>query len=475
MAPSRPPVQRRFTRRRALGGILLGAGTLLTACRMRSLGERAARRGRLLLDDLPDAPPGLAEALRFPLFDALHGRRSRRFALGAEIPGGPLQFKSRQSPVPLSELERMVLLSAVAGNTGWLNLHPFNPNYQPKIPNYAGAAGGRTFPSSAGFHTSEIFFTDDSGVYFFATRDLPSQVEGTSGDGLDFAAYLEAHRSRIRQLSDRRLHLPAHPAHVEMHNPWCANVPGSTLLFPVVDLAQHHLAALCYLVQNGACFFDDLRQTPVPGLERFGKLVDLEHPYPLSFVEQLTLAEASVEIGSACYAGALALQAMGLGGWMFDGINPLSVLGASGDPEVPGLGFRYDSDSRWALPNPTGLPGVFEAHCPPHHRDMRAAVEAFAKRKFGPGGPFDPGTPGPYRENSRVRGSGEPHDAEFLDCVATMAQYLFDRYGKFPATVPSVLVLMYLQAHHLDLEFYDQHFAPGAYLDTHARHMDTWH
>jgi hypothetical protein len=100
------------------------------------------------------------------------------------------------------------------------------------------------------------------------------------------------------------------------------------------------------------------------------------------------------------------LQAMGLGGWMFDGITPMSVLGASGDPEMPGLGFRYDTDERWPLPNVTGLPGVFEGFCPPHYKDMRAAVEAFVKRKFGEGGAFNPNTPGPYRENARVRGAG---------------------------------------------------------------------
>jgi hypothetical protein len=34
---------------------------------------------------------------------------------------------------------------------------------------------------------------------------------------------------------------------------------------------------------------------------------------------------------------------------------------------------------------------------------------------------------------------------------------------------------MDLQAHHLDLDFYDEHFEPGAYLDTHAGHMQRWH
>jgi hypothetical protein len=31
-------------------------------------------------------------------------------------------------------------------------------------------------------------------------------------------------------------------------------------------------------------------------------------------------------------------------------------LGATGHPNVHGLGFRYDTDDRWSIPNPTGLP-----------------------------------------------------------------------------------------------------------------------
>jgi hypothetical protein len=59
--------------------------------------------------------------------------------------------------------------------------------------------------------------------------------------------------------------------------------------------------------------------------------------------------------------------------------------------------------------------------------------------------------------------------------VALQAQYVYDTFGKFPATVPSILVVTYLQAHHLDLEFYDTFYRPGAYLETHTRHMELWH
>lgn len=42
---------------------------------------------------------------RFPLLDALFGRRARRFGLGMEIPSGPLAFESTHDPLALSELE----------------------------------------------------------------------------------------------------------------------------------------------------------------------------------------------------------------------------------------------------------------------------------------------------------------------------------------------------------------------------------
>ena len=423
----------------------------------------------------PTSVSGLEEVLDFPLVQALLGRRSRRFFLGARIPDGPMAFTSNARPVPLSELEQMLLITAVGGNTGWHYLIARNEHYAPALSNYAGTAGGRTFPSAAGFHTSELFFTDDTGIYFVATRDAPALGERDADGRLDLKALLAAHRSRIRKVSDKRLYLPPRAPHMEGHNTWVSNQPGTTLFIPVADLAQHLIATLCYLVQNGFCITDDYNHRSIPGMERFRELVDVEHPFPLSYLEQLTLGETTVELSTACYAGTLMLQAMGLGGWMYDGLDRHSVLGASGEPDVPGLGFRYDTDPRWTLPNPTGLPGVFEGFCPPHYPDMRAAVEAFCQRKFGRGGPFHPDTPGPYKDTRRIRGSARVHDEVFKECVTRMAQYLHDTFGKFPATLPSTYCLMYLQAHHLDLAFYDHFYQQGAYLKTHAQHMEKWH
>jgi hypothetical protein len=462
------------SRRNLLSATMMGTAALLSGCSMKSSAERISQKGRIVSERIPNVPEGLHEAANFPLIEAIHGRRSRRFALGASIPDGPLAYTSKHAPAPLSELEKMLLLTTVSGNTGWSNLIPYNKYYLPKIPNYAGAAGGRTFPSAAGFHTSDLFFTDDTGTYYLSTRDMPATDSNDADGNIDFDAYLDAHRSRIVKLYDRRLKIPATPQHMEMHNEWCANVPGSTLLIPVADLAQHQLLALCYLVQNGACIFDDINNQPIPDLDKFKDIVDVENPYPLSYIDQLSLTEVTVETSTALYAGALMLQAMGLGGWMYEGINPFSVLGASGDPEVPGLGFSFDTDDRWSLPNVTGLEGVFEGHCPPYFPDMHAAVDAVVARKFGTNGPYNAATPGPYKNNALVRGSSESHNEQFKDCVSTMAQYIYDTFGRFPATVPSIFTMMYLQAHQLDTDFYDKHLSQGSYLRTHKNHPKNW-
>ena len=417
----------------------------------------------------------LARLADFPLLEAILGRRSRRFPLGGEIPDGPLAYRSRHEHMPLSELETLLILAVMTGTTGWHFGITRHARYAPALANYNGAAAGRTIPSAAGFHTSELFYTDDSGLYFLPTRDAGALVDPAVED-VTPELMLARHRERIVQLSDQRLHLPRAEPYLEGHNTWIANEPGSLLAIPVADIAQHHIANICFFTQNGYCLYDDINRRPIPGLDRFADLIDVNEPIPLSFVEQYSLTEATAELMTSSYNGALLLGAMGLGGWSFDGIEHMALFGASGDPDVPGLGFRFDTDPRWGTPNPTGrTDGTFHAFCPPHFESMAAAVQAFSERKFGPGGPYHAQTPGAWLESSRIRAAAQPHDEHFLACVTLQCQYTIDTWGKFPGTVPSVWVMNFLQAQHIDLDFYDHYFKPGAYLPTHGAHMAVWH
>src|SRR6185437_3807377 len=157
---------------------------------------------------LTDAQRTALERLAtFPLLDAIYGRRSRRFPLGGEIPDGVLAYRSQHEALPLTEIERLLVLTTMGGTTGWHYAIMRHERYAPYLANYASGAAGRTFPSAAAFHTVEVFFTDDSGTYFFPTRDAGALVDPAVED-VTVELMLERHQARIRKLSDERVYLP---------------------------------------------------------------------------------------------------------------------------------------------------------------------------------------------------------------------------------------------------------------------------
>jgi hypothetical protein len=171
----------------------------------------------------------------------------------------------------------------------------------------------------------------------------------------------------------------------------------------------------------------------------------------------------------------LTMQAMGLGGLYLNGLNRWSVLGAFHESGIEGLRFRFVHDSRRTLPNPVGLDGHFEGLCPPYVSDMREAVDIFVEGKFGPQGSYNPSTPGAWQDSKAIKQGVTPYSEEFIDCLSEVAQYIYDTYGKFPNTFTTMVLSGYVQAVHLDTDFYDTYYQPGAYLQTHARHMERCH
>src|SRR5260221_6826112 len=103
----------------------------------------------------------MQDLLQIPFVDALFGRRSRRFFRGAEIPDGPLAYKSKHAPLPLTELEKLLILTALGGNTGWHHSITRHERYAPHLSNYPCAAGGRTILSSASVRSSATICSDD--------------------------------------------------------------------------------------------------------------------------------------------------------------------------------------------------------------------------------------------------------------------------------------------------------------------------
>lgn len=424
------------------------------------------------------SPQPLSDLLEYPLLSAIFGRRSRRFGRGMAIPTGPLAFTSDHDPLPLSELERSLLIAVGTGVTGWSFGIPHGPARPAEHANYTLRFTGRTAPTAAGIGTPVVFHTDDDGTYITNTRDVePTGVQEPGGTDEAAERIIGVCREHTEQLSDSRLDLPTAPGHVLEPNHWWANAPGSTLFMPVCDASEQMLALLSLFVENGYLIVDAEAGRPAGDLAPFIRsgLLDEEKAFPLSFLENATYMTNTAEASFIAHNMVLTMQAIGLGGLFFTGINEQSVLGSPAANGVSGLGFRFVENEDWVVPNPVGLDDVFEGLCPPYHPDMRAAVETFVERKFGSGGAYDPAAPGPWKDSSRVKQTVRRYTDEMVDCLGEVAQYVFDKHGKFPGTVPTIVLPGYIQAHHIDTGYYDEHYQPGAYLETHAQHLERWH
>ena len=427
---------------------------------------------------MPGHPHELEELQRFPLMHALFGRRARRFGLGMEIPSGPLAFRSRHEPLPLSELEKSLLIAAGTGVSGWNFGVPFGPARPAELGQFTQRFTGRTIPTAAGIGTPVLFHTDDAGTWLTNTRNAtPSRMRELEAIEDDTERILAVCREHTVRLGKERLDLPAAPGHLMEPNIWMANAQGSTLFMPMGDVSEQLLGLLAIFLANGYVIRDDRAKRPAGDLAPFIRsgLLDQEKVFPLSILELTTYEANTMELAFMGHNIVLALQALGLGGLFFNGVNRFTVLGAFAGDGIRGLGFRFVTDERWTTPNPVGLEGHFEALVPPFQPDMRSAVETFVERRFGTGGAYDTSTPGPWKQSAQVKGTVTPYSDEFVDCMSTVAQYIHDTYGKFPATVPTIALTGYVQVQHIDTEFYDEYFEPGAYLETHAGHMARWH
>jgi hypothetical protein len=280
------------------------------------------------------------------------------------------------------------------------------------------------------------------------------------------------------QIAPSRVDLPCQIPYIKGHNLWNTNKQGTTLFIPIVNLAQIAVNALLIETVAGYVPFDSLHNRMCGKLDHFieAGLLNRAHPVSLVELEQGILVAAAMELAVMCQNIVLMMQAMGLGGWMFrGGIDPNSIMGAFSEQGIQGLEVRFERNPAWAQPNPVGLDQYFEGMCPPYYSDMSAAVKRLVEFKFGPNGTFDPQRPGPFLENAQVKANIERYSLEMIECTSEVAQYIYDTYGKFPATLPSIGVMAYTQAQHLDTDFYDQFYSSGTYLDSHTWHMERWH
>jgi hypothetical protein len=420
-------------------------------------------------------PDVLRQVWEYPLFDALYGRRTRRFGLGFEMTEGPSPYKSSRAPLPLTETEEALLVAAGVGFSGLALWDQSRP-----LPYRSG--DGRTFPTTSRGRRTALFFTNDHGVYVIDPDGGSAGKLRTVGAPDDRREILSLYRECRKELRQGRLEIPRRIPPYCGHNLWASNMPGSTLFIPVCDVSLSLIGLIAQFVDRnlerfvgrdgrGMNIVDDRHGFRPAGTEQWLRsgFLDEQNVLPLSVLERQACYFMFSEPAAICQNMFLTTEAMGLGGYMHCGFLSREVLEALGFRTVVPHGVTM-------LANPVGLDGVFQAYCPPFFPDMDAAVDAVLAPMSRNTAVARPHGPVPYliSDAGHRDGTVEISD-EGIACTKAICNYIQETYGRFPGAVDAMHLMWFMQVHHLDTEYYDKFFRQGAYGHTHANHAATWH
>ncbi len=407
----------------------------------------------------------------FTLLDLLQQRKTRRFGRGMTLPGGPLQYTSHHEPIPLSREEERYLIYAAIGRSG-RNLGDMQFVGGPGMSEGQGNAlmnfKSRTVPSPCSAQSTQLFYTNDNGVFFVADAAGPDHPWD-----LD-----------IVQLQSSRLEIPREAPFMLPFNQWYTNRPGTTLFMPVTNIALLYLNLLLMMFSEDPGYFvvDTDNGNTGCGLDAFRKSAgghlhdDLKARRMFSLRElDAAICETAIqEQGIICEHIALMQQAIGLGGGIQSVGSGRHLLGM--EPHIyPGLGFRFVVPPGQPLrANPVGIPQVWEGPTPPFVPSMKEAVTRLVASKFGPDGTFRKPQEQPW-VNPKAAQQVPQHSERAIDATIAFAEYVLGTYGRFPAHADACKSIVACQTHHLDEDFYARFYPDSTLPDAHREHMHAWH
>jgi len=477
----------------------------------------------------------LNDVWNYPFMEAIINRRSRRFSMGATMPGGGLAYKSSEKPMPLTTLEEAILVNAAVGFSGY----PLADLPYTSSPGKIGDGGGnvmasfngRTGASADAVHGTALFLLNDEGTFLLKRpQDMGLTPDETDElHKLTHDRQLEEIYKRMRlKISDKRTTIAREVPHVFSFNVWSTNLPGTTYFVPASDLTAMYLNLLLQAFdEETAVFMVDERNGYAPaGVAKFGKsrggrlYDDLQAKVPrVGTIQAIETIAAEFMMAEQAFMGhnmMLAEQAMGLGGWshfatarpsdwfealgfkmgeqrlaqsigtglgriffmkLFGGIGGVTPLVNSLD-----VGFRTSvlnllgqNILQTAIPLGFEHGGevILKPFCPPYYKNMEEAVLAFLDYKMGNIKGGKDGTA--WKDTKGIEAQIPKFSDQCVAATIAYADYVYKRYGQFSAYFGPFRMSLAHQAHHLDLSFYDKFYNPGAYTHTQADHMKHWH
>jgi hypothetical protein len=432
------------------------------------------------------------DPLKATLFEVLLNRRSRRLGLGMSIPAGPFQYTSPHAPVPLTDDEEAALAFAACGVTGYALAD---------LSYGAGEGGsmlagrlGRTVASPDAVNAVSVLVTNDRGTWLlkrpqdFAPAEFMELV-GLARKGVLTDLY---RRTRI-QLSTTRTAPPLDPRHNFSINRWSLYAPGTTYFLPIIETTALTINALLELLGEdmGVFLRDERAWFRAAGVGRFarGKGGHL-HAEPrdlrsatIQMMESSLLESMATEHGMVLQNLALMTEALGLGGFPNFARHEYSWFKAAGFRTQSMLASRYAGAppllatlARWlgkdpVLEYPVGLEHdkqvLLKPFCPPYYKSMEDAVCAFVHAKFGEDGTYRGGTQqSAWRESASYPAKIPAPSAAAVQATIAYCDYVFRRYGRFPAYTAPFRTVIGFQVCRVDVDFYDRFYKPEVLPDS---------
>jgi hypothetical protein len=146
------------------------------------------------------------------------------------------------------------------------------------------------------------------------------------------------------------------------------------------------------------------------------------------------------------------------------GAGPLVSLGMrllNRDPLVPyPVGLERDGEV------------LLRPFCPPYFKSMTEAVRAVVDLKFGTQGVFrDTSAPAAWANHADVVRQVPSVSEAAIAATTAYCEYVWQRYGRFPAYMPPFRTVLGFQACHLDMEFYDRFYQGEALGEAHREYF----
>ena len=454
------------------------------------------------------ASQGVYERLaRYPLLNALVERRSRRFGEGMSLNGGPLAYHSTHPPQPLRLEEEAALAFAGCGITGFaLADLPYESGDVPE----AGGGNimthfvGRTVASGDAMHNITLIVINDEGVWMLKRpQGYPREEIAYLSKAARECRLVELYEKSRVQIAQGRRDVPRELPFVAPFNKWAANLPGTTYFLPVAECSALYINILLSAFGEEFSYFvvDERNRFKPPGIARFARSKGGHlHDDPrggrfatIGFLETWLYEFIAIEQGGMLQNLGLMTQALGLGGFPHFAAHPFIWFQTLGFrmQEIPfsrtiGAGPLTKRVMRALgkdLPVPTAVglerngEVLIKPFCPPYYGSMEEAVLAFVDYKYEQGkGTFrDGGAATGWQDGAQVQAGIPRYSDDAIAATIAYCEYVYERYGRFPANSGPFRTVLAYQAHHLDSDFYDRFYRRQTLSETQGQHRAWWH